>query len=632
MADKETFDLSDLEDILNADYTLPEEFEPIAAEEPAAPENPFAPDEFFVPEETVAPEESSVPEETVATEEPFAPAEPAASVKQVKKPAAPKKAKAPAKRSGSGKKHSKKKKREYSEVRTFLIVVSSFLFAVFALITVFAWKLTAANRSFPNVCAVDFPLGDKSEAEIMGILKTAGWDEENSKGLTVNIPTGISFNLDYLECGASLNSQEVTAMALSYGKDGNIYSNLITYLKCLTKKTDVTADKYSFNEAVIKQAVTAAASEFAEAMQQTPEEVDTDNEVIRYKKISPDVKISEDDLYNRIIKAFKAKQHVLDYMPPTNRLMMPDFQALHDSVFAEKADAVFTEKFEITPEVLGVDFDVAGAEEIWTGAGLGDTAEIPLAITKPGVLAAELEPQLFRDLLGSYSTSFDGSTEERIGNLRLIAEKLDGYIIYPGDEFSYNDVVGERTAEAGFKEAAAYDGEEVVQQIGGGVCQGSSTLHAAALLAQMTITVRSAHNFNPGYLPPSLDATVSWPTPHFKFKNEKWDHPVKIHSYINEEAKTINMELWGTNTDGSHIEIKTYQWPFFHEKYPEVQTMLGGRYELWMYDKDGALVDVFGDDESEKAKTMSFYHLHYEDIDFKGYSIPEEELYNFYGQ
>jgi len=104
-------------------------------------------------------------------------------------------------------------------------------------------------------------------------------------------------------------------------------------------------------------------------------------------------------------------------------------------------------------------------------------------------------------------------------NVRLACEKLNGTIIRPGEEFSYNYTIGERTEEKGYGTAAAYSNGEVVQEVGGGVCQVSSTLYNAITEAGLKTTFRSPHTFKPTYVTPGQDATVSWGGPDYRFAN-----------------------------------------------------------------------------------------------------------------
>ncbi|MDO4266719.1 MAG: VanW family protein [Eubacteriales bacterium] len=136
--------------------------------------------------------------------------------------------------------------------------------------------------------------------------------------------------------------------------------------------------------------------------------------------------------------------------------------------------------------------------------------------TKPELSAEEARAQY--QLLATFTTETTDNAR-RNTNVRLAAEALNGTIVKSGAEFSFNDTVGERTAEKGYQEAAAYNSGEVVQEIGGGVCQISSTLYHTAFQAGMQITYRRSHTFEPNYVTPGQDAAISWGLPDFRFIN-----------------------------------------------------------------------------------------------------------------
>ena len=116
-------------------------------------------------------------------------------------------------------------------------------------------------------------------------------------------------------------------------------------------------------------------------------------------------------------------------------------------------------------------------------------------------------------------TTTTTSNKNRNTNIKLAAEAINGTVIKPGAEFSFNGTVGQRTEAKGYKGAAAYNNGEVVQEIGGGVCQVSTTLYNAVFRAGLEITYRRSHTFEPNYVTPGQDATVSWDQPDFKFRN-----------------------------------------------------------------------------------------------------------------
>lgn len=130
-------------------------------------------------------------------------------------------------------------------------------------------------------------------------------------------------------------------------------------------------------------------------------------------------------------------------------------------------------------------------------------------------------------ILGSFTTYFDGSNTSRAHNIHLASQKIHQTFIPAGGIFSFNQVVGERTPEAGYDDAPVFMGGRLVPGIGGGICQVSSTLFNAALLSGMEIVERDTHFAPVSYIPVGLDATVAWGYIDFQFKNP-YSHPIYV--------------------------------------------------------------------------------------------------------
>lgn len=122
-------------------------------------------------------------------------------------------------------------------------------------------------------------------------------------------------------------------------------------------------------------------------------------------------------------------------------------------------------------------------------------------------------------LLASYSTSLGGSSRNRRHNIRLACEAIDGSVLMPGEIFSYNETVGPRSSRAGFRTAPVIIRGELVPGTGGGICQVSTTLYNAVLLADLKVVRRSHHQFPVHYVPPGRDATVAYGSVDFRFAN-----------------------------------------------------------------------------------------------------------------
>ena len=202
---------------------------------------------------------------------------------------------------------------------------------------------------------------------------------------------------------------------------------------------------------------------------------------------------------------------------------------LKNEVCREPKDATYEivdRRLNITPEEIGIKIDLETAEDI-IKEETGEVVSFPAQISYPEITGAKIEADLFPDLLGSYKTKYNASDVQRSHNVALASSKISGIVLAPGDVFSYNDIVGPRTAAQGFKEAGVYVGNKVEKGLGGGICQVSSTLFNAVVFADLKIVYRTNHSLPVSYVPLGRDATVSYGSIDFKFSNNT-DGPIKI--------------------------------------------------------------------------------------------------------
>ena len=265
---------------------------------------------------------------------------------------------------------------------------------------------------------------------------------------------------------------------------------------------------------------------------------------------------------------------------PEEACLQPDFAALYEEVCFDASDASFSTdgSHTIIPEKSGLRFDPDDARKRWEASSEGEV-RIPLHTVEPAVRSGMLEALLYRDLLGAVTTKYNNSGINRCINVRLASSRVDGVVLFPGEEFSFNAVVGARTEEAGFLPAPAYAGyDDIKDEIGGGVCQVSTGVYAAALFSFLDVTSHTSHLYPPNYIQLGTDATVTIPegggrSIDLKFVNSK-SCPVKIVSYCEESVRdngrplrTVTVEIWGTleeddympvEFDNSYIDIYDY--------------------------------------------------------------------------
>lgn len=216
-------------------------------------------------------------------------------------------------------------------------------------------------------------------------------------------------------------------------------------------------------------------------------------------------------------------------------------------------DSLDMETYGFVYGSYGYTFDKTQAQSLLSQAGFGQTVEVPMTLSAPEIQG---DAVYFRDVLGHCETKHN-TNENRNTNLRLLCQALDGHIVEPGEEFSYNAVVGERTAERGYLPAPAYSGNRLTDSVGGGVCQGSSTLYNCVLLADLEVTVRACHGASISYLPLGLDAAVNWGTTDFCFRNN-WNFPVMIRAEVTDEF--VNMQILGTDEKDYYLKLEAYTW------------------------------------------------------------------------
>lgn len=229
-------------------------------------------------------------------------------------------------------------------------------------------------------------------------------------------------------------------------------------------------------------------------------------------------------------------------------------QEIAQEIQKEVSNAGFDkEANEVIPSQEGISIDTDRAVEIYNQTAEGADAVIELIVTKPEISTEDMKANLFTTAIGNYSTN-GGGTSNRRSNISLAVKAIDNKVLLPGETFSYNDTLGKRTTEKGYKEAGAYSDGSVVQEVGGGICQVSSTLFAAVLETNLEIVQRRNHSMTVSYMPMGLDATVSWGGPDLKFKNNR-KYPIKISASYN--GGKIYVEILGANETDTTTKVST---------------------------------------------------------------------------
>ncbi|MDD3279751.1 MAG: VanW family protein [Lachnospiraceae bacterium] len=230
-----------------------------------------------------------------------------------------------------------------------------------------------------------------------------------------------------------------------------------------------------------------------------------------------------------------------------------DFQGIYDSIHKDAVSAVYDKKTDsISTSSEGISFDMAQAGQIYDSTAYGADAVINLDITPPAVTTDQLSQKLFEKVIASYTTTTDDGSSGRNNNIGLAAKACNGVILLPGETFSYNNTLGDTTAEKGYQMAGAYSSGEVVQELGGGICQVSSTIYAAVLNTNLEVVKRYNHSMTVGYLPLGMDATVSIGGPDFQFRNNR-SYPVKLS--VTYSGGTLAVHIIGSDENDYSVQV-----------------------------------------------------------------------------
>ncbi len=428
-----------------------------------------------------------------------------------------------------------------------------------------AYRVSQLDTNYPKLTLDGLEVGGLTKTETVDLLNASGWDARTATPLTVTTLAGQSFTDDPLRSGLVVPAEGVADWVFSYGREGNFFEDFFEYLKCRLRPTELVLPAQNADYEYLRSLIAQNGADVAATLGDTEYVPDYEGGKLVLKKGWGQLQLDEAGLLAAVVRAIQFGETNIAYTSLTAPLVCPDFDRIHTELLKEPRDAAFTDdgRFEVIDEVVGCEFDVGSARALWEAAPPAGEVDIPMAVTMPAVTGKSLRDSLYRDLLGACTTSYWNSSPNRISNVELASSKIDGTILYPGDVFSYNGVVGARTTEAGFLPAPAYVDGDVKDEIGGGACQVSSTLYAATLFAFLETVERTNHYFPVSYMQLGTDATVTIPDGgtimDLKFRNSR-HYPIKIVAYseVDEEnyIRELTFEIWGTLEENDYMPIE----------------------------------------------------------------------------
>ncbi len=435
--------------------------------------------------------------------------------------------------------------------------------AVFALLVGSYLGLCAyvANSGtvLPNVSAAGVALGGLTRAQAETRLSDEISARYSDQTVAFLYSDGVGSDQKIVISGrdVTIDASAVADTAVRYGRTGGFFGGGSALLSALFSGYQIDAPLKFRENADANGDISALAKTVEEPVLESKAEV-TGTAIVIHKG-QPGYKLDTDALKERILQTFEnggAGGDAFTVAPVTILPAEIDFDALYNQVYTVPKNAeVDHTSYQIIPHVTGVSFDVNAAREQYDHTGWGSRCEIVLILEEPETTTQKLDALLFANVLGT-ATSKVGGTANRKSNVTLAASSCNGRVLFPGEVFSYNTATGPRTTEAGYLPAPAYIKGQSVDEIGGGICQVSSTIYYASLNSNLKIVERYNHTYAVGYVPDGMDATVYYGSLDFRFENST-QYPIKVVTSVYKVSGTtyLKVNLLGTKSDETYVKM-----------------------------------------------------------------------------
>jgi len=422
----------------------------------------------------------------------------------------------------------------------FTLVLALILAAVFMFVYV------AGNEQiFPNISVAGIPIGGMSVEEAAELLEQEFGDSLNYKTVTI-INDNASVTHSGEEFGIRVDFEQSARDAFAIGRSqDNIFSSVSEYIGARFSERNIPLNVSAHDDTI--ERVILEVTEGREVPPILPS-FEIENSILTLRRGTHGYVVNRAVAREEIERIFglNLNENIIfniEYIAAEefglNELYAELTSAPIDAYFVRDEDNRIVIASERPQAIISRD-DLAEALN-----SRQDNITLNIGTIYPEVTRNVLQNRLFNDVLASYTTFFNGNEAARSSNIRLSSSRIDGYQMMPGDEFSFDLLVGPRTAQFGFQPANVFINNRIETGFGGGICQTSSTIYVAALYADMEITERHNHSLPVGYVRGGLDATIVRGVLDLRFVNNT-EYPIKI--VITTAFNSIRVDIRGTRT------------------------------------------------------------------------------------
>lgn len=480
---------------------------------------------------------------------------------------------------------------EARKKRTTILIISITIIMLLLIVSTIFSIININNENIISGISIEgIDISGLSKKEAMDKIQNL-YEEKKQKEIGIRYKEyETSLNPTIMEVNYEVESAVDKAYLI--GRDSNIFVNNYDILFTLIGKKNINVEM-KLNEEVAKKTIQDINVNLPEVIIESSYSMEGDKLIITKGKEG--ITIDIDELISRVkenLNNINIIEDDIDIPVIDKKPEEIDIDKIHNEIYKETKDAYYTkEPFTVYPEVEGIDFNVEEAKKILQEAK--EEYEIPLVITKPSITIGDIGTEAFPDKLATFTTRYDVSNKDRTVNLVLACQKLNEKVVSPGEVFSYNKTLGARTVAAGYKNAKVYSNGEVVDGIGGGICQISSTLYNSVLLANLEIVERRNHQFVTSYLPAGRDATVVYGMTDFQFKNTR-KYPIRIVASAQNGIATIS--IYGLKEENEYtftFNTKTITSIPFTVKYVEDSTLPVGTEKIKQKGANGLKTETY---------------------------------------
>lgn len=437
------------------------------------------------------------------------------------------------------------------KIYIYALLVIFFLLLIFSVM--FSLINLNNNRILKNISINNIDISNMTKEEAKSYLANT-IKGKSSQNISFTYNDEILSTHSFESLSIEYNISESVNEAYNIGRSSNIFKNNFEIFQQYFNKQNINIS-ITINQNTLANIIEDLSSSLPDKLIQSSYYIDNNNLVLTSGTAG---KTIDNELLNNNIylclNDLTNNENLIQISVKEENPNNLDIDKIYSEIHKEVVDAHYENNpLRVYPEIIGISFDKEQAKNV-----LNEKKSeyiIPLQFTYPSVKINDLDIDFFQNTLSIFTTKYNITNTDRANNLELAAERIDGTVLSPNEIFSYNKIVGARTIEKGYTEAKVYSNGQVVDGIGGGICQISSTLYDTAVIANLEIVERHNHQFITSYLPAGKDATVVYGAKDLKFKNTR-SYPIKIVSKV--ENGIVTCKILGLKEDTEYsIDIET---------------------------------------------------------------------------